>query len=69
MTKGSLSRIENGEVKRPDFQSILSIASVLEIPHNDIVEQYIEIGHKSEVIYAILKNELATLEHPSLITK
>ncbi|BFH15218.1 hypothetical protein J6TS7_34040 [Paenibacillus dendritiformis] len=36
--KGSLSRIENGEVKRPDFQSILSIAAVLGIPHNDIVE-------------------------------
>ncbi|MFL1676839.1 helix-turn-helix domain-containing protein [Paenibacillus dendritiformis] len=67
--KGSLSRIENGEVKRPDFQSILSIASVLEIPHNDIVEQYIEIGHKSEVLYTILQNELITLEHPSLIPK
>ncbi|MDG0873821.1 helix-turn-helix domain-containing protein [Paenibacillus thiaminolyticus] len=67
--KGSLSRIENGEVKRPDFQSILSIAGVLGIPHSDIVEQYIEIGHKSEVIYAILQNELETLEHPSLITK
>ncbi|MCY7488086.1 helix-turn-helix domain-containing protein [Paenibacillus alvei] len=61
--KGSLSRIENSEVKRPDFQSILSIAAVLDIPHDAIVEQYIEIGHKSEVI------ELTTLEHPSLIPK
>ncbi|WGU96082.1 helix-turn-helix transcriptional regulator [Paenibacillus dendritiformis] len=67
--KGSLSRIENSEVKRPDFQSILSIATVLDIPHNDIVEKYIEIGHKSEVVYTILQNELTTLEHPSLIPK
>ncbi|WII40077.1 helix-turn-helix domain-containing protein [Paenibacillus thiaminolyticus] len=67
--KGSLSRIENSEVKRPDFQSILSIAAVLDIPHDAIVEQYIEIGHKSEVIYTILQNELTTLEHPSLIPK
>ncbi|NKI22287.1 helix-turn-helix transcriptional regulator [Paenibacillus dendritiformis] len=67
--KGSLSRIENREVKRPDFQSILSIAAELDIPHNDIVEQYIEIGHKSEVIYTILQNELTTLEHPSLVPK
>nr|WP_206765787.1 helix-turn-helix transcriptional regulator [Paenibacillus dendritiformis] len=67
--KGSLSRIENDEVKRPDFQSILSIAAVLDIPHNDIVEQYIEIGHKPEVLYTILQNELTTLEHPSLIPK
>ncbi|MFD3274076.1 helix-turn-helix domain-containing protein [Paenibacillus dendritiformis] len=67
--KGSLSRIENSEVKRPDFQSILSIAAVLDIPHNDIVEKYIEIGHKSEVVYTILQNELTTLEHPSLIPK
>ncbi|CAH8770804.1 helix-turn-helix domain-containing protein [Paenibacillus dendritiformis] len=67
--KGSLSRIENSEVKRPDFQSILSIAAVLDIPHSDIVEKYIEIGHKSEVVYTILQNELTTLEHPSLIPK
>ncbi|MBG9795582.1 DNA-binding protein [Paenibacillus dendritiformis] len=67
--KGSLSRIENSEVKRPDFQSILSIAAVLDIPHDAIVEQYIEIGHKSEIIYAILQNELTTLEYPSLIPK
>ena len=67
--KGSLSRIENSEVKRPDFQSILSIAAVLDIPHDAIVEQYIEIGHKSEVLYTILQNELRTLEYPSLIPK
>ncbi|WCR28437.1 helix-turn-helix transcriptional regulator [Paenibacillus thiaminolyticus] len=67
--KGSLSRIENSEVKRPDFQSILSIAAVLDIPHNDVVEKYIEIGHKSEVVYTILRNELTTLEYPSLIPK
>ncbi|MFD3272403.1 helix-turn-helix domain-containing protein [Paenibacillus dendritiformis] len=53
--KGSLSRIENDEVKRPDFQSILSIAAVLDIPHNDIVEQYIEIGHKPEVLYTFYR--------------
>lgn len=69
LDKGSLSRIESGGVKRPDLQSILSIAAALEIPHSDIVEQYIEIGHKSDVIYSILQNELATLAHPSLITK
>ncbi|WCF09154.1 helix-turn-helix domain-containing protein [Paenibacillus thiaminolyticus] len=69
LDKGSLSRIENSEIKRPDFQSILSIAAVLDIPHNDIVEQYIEIGHKSEVIYNILQNELKTVAHPSLILK
>ncbi|WP_259391994.1 helix-turn-helix domain-containing protein [Paenibacillus thiaminolyticus] len=67
--KGSLSRIENNEIKRPDFQAILSITSALNIPHESIVEQYIEIGHKAEVLYEILQNELETLEHPSLILK
>ncbi|WP_234399666.1 helix-turn-helix domain-containing protein [Paenibacillus popilliae] len=41
LDKGSLSRIENSEILRPDFQSILSIAAVLDIPHYDI-----EIVHK-----------------------
>lgn len=69
LDKGSLSRIERGEVKRPDFHIILSIAAALDIPHNDIVELYIEIGHKSEVIFSIFQHELATLEHPLLINK
>ncbi|WP_336297368.1 helix-turn-helix transcriptional regulator [Paenibacillus apiarius] len=67
--KSSLSRIENGEVKRPDFKSIQSIATALGIPHNDIVEQYIQIGHKSNVVYSILQEALKTPEHPSLISK
>ncbi|NEZ40347.1 helix-turn-helix domain-containing protein [Paenibacillus alvei] len=69
LDKGSLSRIERGEVKRPDFHILLSIAAALDIPHHDIVELYIEIGHKSEVIFSIFQHELATLEHPLLICK
>lgn len=69
LDKGSLSRIERGEVKRPDFHILLSIAAALDIPHHDIVELYIEIGHKSEVIFSIFQHELATLEHPLLIRK
>nr|WP_240463854.1 helix-turn-helix transcriptional regulator [Paenibacillus apiarius] len=66
--KGSLSRIENGEVKRPHFKTIQSIATALDIPRNDIIEQYIRIGHKSDVIYSILQEALETPDHPLLIS-
>ncbi|MCY9763817.1 helix-turn-helix domain-containing protein [Paenibacillus alvei] len=69
LDKGNLSRIENGEVKRPNFNIIESIAAVLDIPSEDIVEQYIEIGHKSNVIYAFLQKAVAAFYSPSLITK
>nr|WP_240464224.1 helix-turn-helix transcriptional regulator [Paenibacillus apiarius] len=67
--KGSLSRIEKGEIKRPDFNIIQSIAGVLDIPGDDIVEQYIEIGHKSDVIYSVLQKVLEAPINTSLVTK
>ncbi|WP_325175948.1 helix-turn-helix domain-containing protein [Paenibacillus profundus] len=63
--KGSLSRIENGEVKRPDFNIIQSIAAVLDIPGDDIVEQYIETGHKSDVVFSFLQKDF---EAPSNVS-
>ncbi|MFW5437967.1 helix-turn-helix domain-containing protein [Paenibacillus apiarius] len=67
--KGSLSRIENGEIKRPDFNIIQSIAAELDIPSDDIVELYIEIGHKSHVIYSFLQKALETPSNESLVAK
>ncbi|MCE5171652.1 helix-turn-helix domain-containing protein [Paenibacillus profundus] len=67
--KGSLSRIENGEVKRPDFQMILSISTALDIPCDDIVELYIEIGHKANVMYSILLKVLEISIPSSLVIK
>ncbi|WP_019421123.1 helix-turn-helix domain-containing protein [Paenibacillus sp. OSY-SE] len=67
--KGSLSRIENGEVKRPDFQMILAIAAALDIPSEDIVELYIEIGHKANVMYSILVKVLEFSMTSSLVIK
>ncbi|WP_026010841.1 helix-turn-helix domain-containing protein, partial [Paenibacillus sp. OSY-SE] len=67
--KGSLSRIEKGEIKRPDFNIIQSIAAVLDIPGDNIVEQYIEIGHKSDVIYSVLQKTLKAPSNAFLVTK
>nr|WP_272595643.1 helix-turn-helix transcriptional regulator [Paenibacillus apiarius] len=67
--KSSLSRIENGEVKRPDFNIIQSIAAELDIPSDDIVELYIEIGHKSDVVFSFLQKALEAPSNVSLITK
>lgn len=69
LDKGNLSRIENGEVKRPNFNIVESIAAVLDISSEDIVEQYMEIGHKSNVIYAFLQKAVAECYSPPLITK
>lgn len=67
--KSSLSRIENGEVKRPDFKIIQSIAAVLDIPSDEVIELYIDIGHKSDVTYSFLQKALVARSNESLITK
>ena len=67
--KSSLSRIENGEVKRPDFNIIQSIAAELDIPSDDIVELYIEIGHKSDVVFSFLQKALEAPSNASLVAK
>ncbi|UHA73633.1 helix-turn-helix transcriptional regulator [Paenibacillus sp. 481] len=45
--EGHLSRIENGETKLPDFKTVKSIATALNIPFDEYVERYIEIDQIS----------------------
>ncbi len=53
--KGTISRIENGDVKRPEFQTVHPLASALGIPFEDIVERYIEIDKRADSLQTILQ--------------
>ncbi|NBI31182.1 helix-turn-helix domain-containing protein [Chengkuizengella marina] len=66
--KASISRIESGQVKRPTLVTIQKIGFVLNIPYEKMIERYIEIEERAEVLFAILK-KLIYLEKNYIITK
>ncbi|MFD3270344.1 helix-turn-helix domain-containing protein [Paenibacillus dendritiformis] len=57
--KGTISRIENEEVKRPEFGTIQPLASSLGIPFEEVVERYIEIDKRSHSLLEILKSAIS----------
>ncbi len=68
ITKGGLSKIENGETKRPELTTIKSIANVLDIPYQEIIEHYIEVEQRPDALRELLL-EVIHFSDKSLITK
>ncbi|PUA39210.1 transcriptional regulator [Paenibacillus elgii] len=66
--KSILHRIENGETKRPEFKTVKSIATALQIPYQGIVECYIEEENRIDTLFEIL-NEVITSNNVSLVSK
>ncbi|WP_374019460.1 helix-turn-helix transcriptional regulator [Paenibacillus thiaminolyticus] len=55
VSTGYISKIENDEVERPSFEKVCPIAKALHIPIREIVQPYLEIGQKSNVLFGILR--------------
>ncbi len=68
ISKGVLSKIESGDTKRPELRTLKPIADVLEIPYEEIIECYVEIEHRGEVLDDILQLCIE-VSSPSLMTK
>lgn len=66
--KGVISKIENGDTKRPELKTIKSLSHVLEIPYAQIVEHYIEVEQRTEALRELLLEAIAFANKP-LITK
>ncbi|MFS1512019.1 helix-turn-helix domain-containing protein [Chengkuizengella sp. SCS-71B] len=67
--KASISRIESGQVKRPTLVTIQKIGFVLNIPYEKMIERYIEIEERAEVLFSILKKLIHVEESIPIITK
>ncbi|NBI29118.1 helix-turn-helix domain-containing protein [Chengkuizengella marina] len=66
--KSNISRIESGQIKRPTLEAILKIGSTLEIPKEELMEPYIEVEERSEVLFTIL-NDFNHSENIQLLKK
>ncbi|MBO8163876.1 MAG: helix-turn-helix domain-containing protein [Brevibacillus sp.] len=52
--KGVISKIETGETKRPELKTIRPIAQTLGIPSTEIIEHYVEIDQRIDVLHELL---------------
>jgi len=66
--KGVLSKIENGETKRPELKTIRAISRVLNIPFAEIIEYYMEVEQRTEVLRELLMEAVSFL-NISLVRK
>ncbi|WP_042229591.1 helix-turn-helix domain-containing protein, partial [Paenibacillus popilliae] len=67
--KGTISKIEKGDVKRPEFETIRPLAMVLKIPLETLINYYVEIEKRSESLMCILQTTIQQCQNAELIRK
>ncbi|TVX93199.1 helix-turn-helix domain-containing protein [Paenibacillus agilis] len=67
VSKGTISKIENGEVKKPEFQTIKMLASALGIPYNEYIGLYIEVERRPDTLLMMLQEAISRYSPISLI--
>ncbi|TVX91834.1 helix-turn-helix domain-containing protein [Paenibacillus agilis] len=58
LSKGAISKIENGRRKKPEYSTVKSIASVLKIPYNEYINIYIALEKNADTMFEIFKESL-----------
>ncbi|EJW17798.1 helix-turn-helix domain-containing protein [Paenibacillus alvei] len=67
--KGTISRIENGNVKRPQFSTVHPLAKALNIPLETLIDYYVEIERRSDSLLHILHTTIQHKSNNELIQK
>ncbi|EHQ59427.1 DNA-binding protein, partial [Paenibacillus dendritiformis C454] len=54
--KGTISKIENGDVKRPEYKTIRPLADTLQIPLETLVELHITVDKRADTLLFVLQD-------------
>ncbi|WP_240470124.1 helix-turn-helix domain-containing protein [Brevibacillus laterosporus] len=68
VSKGVISKIESGETKRPELRTLKPIADVLEITYEEIIDLYVDMQLRDDVLEGFLA-EAIEIANISLLTK
>ncbi|MCG7317981.1 helix-turn-helix domain-containing protein [Brevibacillus laterosporus] len=68
VSKGIISKIESGETKRPELRNLKLIADTIDIPYEDIIDRYIDVELRIDILEAFLA-EAVEIANISLLTK
>ncbi|WCR29563.1 helix-turn-helix transcriptional regulator [Paenibacillus thiaminolyticus] len=58
--KGTISKIERGETKRPELSTVLALTSPLSIPYADVVSHYLVTERRKSVLQPMLQEVIRT---------
>ncbi|MCY9513047.1 helix-turn-helix domain-containing protein [Paenibacillus apiarius] len=54
--KGTISKIENGDVKRPEYMTIRPLADTLKIPLDTLVELHMNVDKRADTLLFVLQD-------------
>ncbi|WP_426444120.1 helix-turn-helix domain-containing protein [Brevibacillus laterosporus] len=66
ISKGIISKIESGETKRPELRNIRLLADVLHISYDSIIELYIELDNRIDILDSFL-SECVNINVPNFL--
>ncbi|MGG4397143.1 helix-turn-helix domain-containing protein [Paenibacillus thiaminolyticus] len=67
--KGTISKIENGDVKRPEYKTIRPLADTLQIPLETLVELHITVDKRANTLLFVLQDVIQHSGTAELVTK
>ncbi|WP_206106176.1 XRE family transcriptional regulator [Paenibacillus dendritiformis] len=67
--KGTISKIENGDVKRPEYKTIRPLADTLQIPLETLVELYITLDKRADTLLFVLRDVIQHSGTADLVTR
>ncbi|BFH69836.1 hypothetical protein J27TS7_58290 [Paenibacillus dendritiformis] len=67
--KGTISKIENGDVKRPEYKTIRPLADTLQIPLETLVELHITVDKRADTLLFVLQDVIQHSGTADLVTK
>jgi len=69
VNRGAISRLENNDVKRPEFAAIYALSVALQISFDEIVHYYVDTEKRSDVLLHILSVSIQQNSDIDLIRK
>ncbi|BFH15215.1 Spo0E family sporulation regulatory protein-aspartic acid phosphatase [Paenibacillus melissococcoides] len=67
--KGTISKIENGDVKRPEYMTIRPLVDTLQIPLETLVELHITVEKRADTLLFVLQDVIQHSGTAELVTK
>ncbi|MGG3838068.1 helix-turn-helix domain-containing protein [Paenibacillus thiaminolyticus] len=67
--KGTISKIENGDVKRPKYKTIRPLADILQIPLETWLELHITVDKRADTLLFVLQDVIQHSGTAELVTK
>ncbi|EHQ59281.1 DNA-binding protein, partial [Paenibacillus dendritiformis C454] len=69
INKETLSKIENGDVKRPEYKTIHPLADTLQIPLETLVDLHITRDKRADTLLFVLQDVIQHSGTAELVTK